>query len=118
MSGQPMKFGYDDSPTREAFNNLKGGMHFTERFAYHLFVLKVEDGLVYFATAQGGQNVPHDCKWGIQSIESFRQYHAYNKQENGYWVSLVSTQSEWITPDMLRFLVTNGNKQITLKSSL
>lgn len=109
LAGTP----FSDEATRNAMADPQINMHFTERFAYHVFVVGRQGNLVFFVTAQGGQDVLKDGKWGVVPLKKFRDYHAYiadkGKEKQKYWVDYCGETHD--TAGWLEKMVEQGNKQ-------
>jgi hypothetical protein len=91
--------------TGQAFADPRPGDHFTEMFAFHVFVLRVypDNGSVVVMEASAPCELPKDGKIRtFKNPEEFRNTYSYSSSVPGYWVRLCrrgANVSGWVDDD-------------------
>lgn len=74
--------------TAEAMNDPQPGDRYTEMYAFYLYVLKRDGGMITFMEANPPCKIPRDGKVGRLPADEFRKRYAYGSIP-GYWVRLL-----------------------------
>lgn len=79
--------------TVAAMDDPQPGDRYTEMYAFYLYVLKRDSGMITFMEANPPCRIPHDGKVGRLPADEFRKRYAYGSIP-GYWVQLLDRGSD------------------------